>query len=41
MSMNENTITVTPGTITYEQMNVFINYQKLWSQLAMWMRDFI
>jgi len=41
MSMNENTITVTPGTITYEQMNIFINYQKLWSQLAMWMRDFI
>lgn len=27
--------------ITYEQMNILINYQKLWSQLALWMRTFI
>lgn len=27
--------------ITYEQMNILINFQKLWSQLALWMRTFV
>lgn len=41
--MNEDMITVIPGVeyLTYEQMNILINYQKLWSQFAMWMRNFI
>lgn len=43
MSTNENLLTVIPGAqyLTYEQMNVIITYQKLWSQLAVWMRNFI
>lgn len=43
MSMNESIITVIPGVeyLTYEQMNILISFQKLWSQLAIWMRNYI
>ena len=42
MSMNEENLTAIPGIyLTYKQMNVLITFQKLWSQLAMWMRNFI
>lgn len=42
MAMKEEILTVIPGLeyLTYEQMNILINYQKLWSQLALWMREY-
>lgn len=40
----ENLLTTMPETsyfITYEQMNTIITFQRLWNELAIWMRFFV
>jgi len=42
MSTSEsNLLTLIPGVryLTYEQMNILINYQSLWANLALWIRS--
>lgn len=42
MSKTErNLLTLIPGVryLTYEQMNILINYQSLWANLALWIRS--
>lgn len=41
---NQDLLSMLPdGTnyLTFEQMNTIINYQKLWSNLSMWMRSYV
>lgn len=43
VSMKQELTEIVPGFpyLTYEQMNILFNYQRLWTQLATWMRSFI
>ncbi|HVI41841.1 MAG TPA: hypothetical protein VM577_14415 [Anaerovoracaceae bacterium] len=42
MSMNEDMLTTIPDVknLTYEQMNIIAKFQRLWIQVALWMRTF-